>query len=447
MGRVNYSLMDKYLFTATGRYDGSSVLAPGYKWDFFPSFAVAWKLSKENFMQGIGWINELKPRIGYGVTGNSSVNPYTTSGPLSRNPYVFAGTAAIGYLPQLVQNPLLKWEETAQTNIGLDFGFFRNRISGSVEYYIQNTEDLIMNKSLPAVSGYVQKIENIGKTRNKGFELTLSTVNIQKGKFTWITDLNFAKNDEEIIELINGKQDMIANGWFIGKPTQVYYQYANAGVWGSDAKDLAEMAKFNANGHRFYPGTIKVVDQNGDYRLNASDFIVLGTPRPDWTGGITNTFRYENWSLSSFIYFRWGQTHFGAYPNSYGGANPNGRVENDVWSWNKGSGRWPMPNFGNVENITSSMQYNKGSYGIVRNISLSYTFSKGVLSKLTMNDLVVNFQVLNPFIFGPGVTQWGLNPDDDTNWSIASSNTNPLGGTNNNTMLPQSFVFGLRASF
>jgi TonB-dependent starch-binding outer membrane protein SusC len=447
MGRINYDLANKYLFTVTGRYDGASVLAPEHKWDFFPSFAFAWKVQQEKFMQNFAWISELKPRIGYGVVGNSSVNPYTSSGPLSRNPYVFGSAAAIGYLPQLVQNPDLKWEKTAETNIGLDFGFLNNRISGSVEVYKQNTSDLILPRALPAVSGYVQKFQNIGKTENKGVEITLSTLNIQHGKFSWNTDLNWSRNKEAIVELVNGKQDDIANGWFIGQPLQVFYQYAGAGIWGNSDKDLAEMAKFNANGHKFFPGAVKVVDQNGDYKINASDYVVLGSPRPKWTGGITNTFKYANWQLSSFIYFRWGQTYFGGYPNSYGGINPNGRVENNVWSFTDQSGKWPMPNTGNVENITSAMQYEDGSFGVVKNISLSYTMPKKWTSAIYMNDIVLNFQVVNPGIFGPGVVKYGINPDDDTNWSIASSNTGPLGGTNSNAILPQSFVFGIRAGF
>lgn len=448
MGRVNYTLMDKYVLTASGRFDGASVLAPGHKWDFFPSFAVAWKMQDEEFMNGLNWVNELKPRFGYGVVGNSAVAPYTTSGPLSRNPYVFGSTAGIGYLPQLVQNPDLKWEATAESNIGLDFGLFKNRISGSFEVYQQVTSDLILPKTLPAVSGYVQKFENIGKTKNKGVEITLTTVNVRKKDFSWSTDLNWSRNKEEIVELINGKQDLIANGWFIGKPIQVFYNYANAGIWGSDPKDIAEMALFNANGTNFRPGNIKVVDQNGDKRINASDFVVLGTPRPKWTGGITNTFSYKNWTLSSFIYFRWGQMYFGGYPNSYGGTFPNGRVENDVWSWTNTGGRWPMPNSAsNITNLTAAMQYNDGSFGAIRNISLSYDLPKGIIQRVGMKDMVVNFQVINPLMFGPGVVKWGINPDDETNWTIASSNTNPLGGTNNNTILPRSFVFAIRAGF
>ncbi len=447
MGRLNYTAFNKYILTVSGRSDGASVLAPEHKWDFFPSFAVAWKMQEEKFMASLPWVNELKLRFGYGVVGNSSVNPYSTSGPLSRNPYVFGSVAGIGYLSQLVQNPELKWEETAQSNIGIDFGFFKNRISGSIEVYQQNTSDLIFQKTLPAVSGYVQKIQNVGKTRNKGVELTLSAIPIHKKNFNWDLDVTWSKNKEEIVELVNGKQDMVADRLFIGYPGQVYYNYRNAGIWSADPKDLAEMALFNANGTNFRPGTVRVVDINGDHKIDAADMTILGTPRPSWTGGITNTFTYKNWSLNSFIYFRWGQMYFGGYPN-YGGATPNGRVENDIWTFDNPNGRWPMPNFASgLTNTSAAMQYNNGSFGVIRNISVSYNVSKSLLQRFVMKELVFNIQVINPLMFGPGVVKWGINPDDDTNWSIASTNTNPLGGTNNNTILPRSFVFGIRAGF
>ncbi|MGC4231882.1 MAG: SusC/RagA family TonB-linked outer membrane protein [Niabella sp.] len=350
MGRINYTILNKYLLTASGRMDGASVLAPGNKWDFFPSFALAWKMQEESFLRNVDWITELKPRIGYGVTGNSSVSPYSTSGPLSRNPYLFGSVPAIGYLPQLVQNPLLSWEKTAQINVGLDFNILKSRISGSLEYYTQNTSDLIMTRSLPAVSGYVQKVENVGKTKNSGLEFTLSTVNIDKEHFTWSTDLNWSNNKEEIVELINGKEDMVANRLFIGQPIQVFYEYAHDGVWSSSDADLAEMAKFNANGHKFRPGTVRVVDQNGDYKIDGNDYVVLGAPRPKWTGGITNTFRYKSWELSAFVYFRWGQMYFGGYPGA-------SRVETDYWSWENQNGKWPMPNANtaDVQNLFTAM--------------------------------------------------------------------------------------------
>ncbi|HEY4788074.1 MAG TPA: TonB-dependent receptor [Bacteroidales bacterium] len=447
MARVNYSFMSKYLLTASGRWDGASVLAPGHQWDFFPSFALAWKLQEESFLKSVNWLNECKLRLGYGIVGNSSVLPYSTSGPLSKNPYVFGSVPAIGYLPQQVPNPSLAWEKTAQWNIGLDFGVLKNRITGSVEVYQESTSDLIMNKVLPAVSGFVAKIQNVGKTQNRGIEVTLSSINVQTKNFRWSTDINWASNKEKIVELLNGKQDMVAQRYFIGQPIQVYYNYRNAGIWQNTAADLAEMAKFNANGHKFYPGTVKVVDQNGDYKITGDDMVVLGTRNPKWTGGITNTLSYQNLELSFFVYARIGQMYFGGYPNSYGGVWPNGRVENNVWSWDNPGGKWPMPNLGNVENISQAMNYCDGSYVIVRNISLSYNLPSKILGKFQISRLQVFTQVLNPFIFGKEAVKYGINPEDITDWDRVSTNQGPLGGMNNNTILQQSIVFGLRAGF
>ncbi len=355
-------------------------------------------------------------------------------------------------------------EKTAQYNVGLDFGFVNNRVTGSIELYKANTTDLLLNKTLPAVSGFVSKVENIGKTMNQGIEINLNTVNVKTKDFQWSTTINWSANREEIVELLNkdadGKPlDMLANRWFIGQPIQVYYNNQNDGIWQNTDEDKAEMAKFNANGHKFYPGTIKVVDQptvdsdgdgindKGDYKITGDDMGILGTNRPKWTAGITNTLTYKNIDLSFFVYARIGQKYFGGYPNSYGGIWPNGRVENDIWSWDNPNGRWPMPNSGSVENFNTAMLYHDGSYIAVRNISLTYTFPSNLLKPVNMSRLSVFGQVINPFMFGGDIVQMGLNPEDNTNWDVASSNGSPLGGMNNNTILPQSFVFGIRASF
>jgi hypothetical protein len=322
-----------------------------------------------------------------------------------------------------------------------------------------------MDKSLPAVSGYVSKRQNIGKTRNQGIEITLTADIIRSKTFNWTTEVSFYANKEEILELLNkdpvtGKPlDMVANRWFIGHPLQVYYNYKSAGIWQNTPEDLGEMAKFNANGHKFYPGTIKVVDQKtvdtnsdgifdaGDYRITGSDYVILGTNRPKWTGGLTNRFSYKNLEMSCFVFARVGQMYFGGYPNSYGGVYPNGRVENNVWSWDNPKGRWPMPNLGSVENLSPAMNYNDGSFVAVRNISLAYTFPQRILNRIFVKRLTVSGQVLNPFIFGGDVVKMGINPEDNTNWDIASSNLGPLGGMNNNTILVQSFVIGIKAGF
>ncbi|MBD8489106.1 TonB-dependent receptor [Echinicola sp. CAU 1574] len=447
MARVNYTLMDKYLLTASGRYDGASVLAPGQKWDFFPSFSVAWKIQEEEFMSNVNWMDELKVRLGYGVTGNSSVSPYTTSGPLSRNPYVFESNAAIGFLPQLVRNPDLGWEKTAQLNAGLDFMTFKGRIKGTFEFYKMNTTGLIFQRSIPAVTGYVQKFENIGSTQNRGFELTLSTINMDKGNFFWQTDINFGINREEITELVNGEEDMISNNLFIGHPIHTFYDYENDGIWQNTEADLEEMRQFNENGHRFYPGTVKVVDQNGDYTINADDRVVVGSRQPKWTGGLTNTFGYGDWTLSFMAYARIGQTYMGGYPH-YGGIYPNGRYETDFWDWDNPGGKWPLPIMGaNVENISSSMQFNDGSFVAIRHITLGYQFPTNIVEKLFLSNLSINAQIINPFLFGGEVVGWGINPDDDNSWERRNGSGDVLGGMNSNTILPQSLVFTLKAGF
>ncbi|MFD2033426.1 SusC/RagA family TonB-linked outer membrane protein [Belliella marina] len=447
MLRVNYSFNDKYLLTASGRYDGSSVLAPGNKWDFFPSFSAAWKMQEEGFLRDVSWIYELKPRFGFGVTGNSAVNPYTTTGPLSQNPYVFGSDPAIGFLPQLVQNPDLGWEKTAQWNAGLDFGLFDGRLSGALEVYDMTTTGLIFGRSVPAVTGYVQKFENIGSTRNRGIELTLSTINMERDGFTWQTDFNFGANREQILELVNGAEDMIANNLFIGHPIHSFFDYKHDGIWQNTDEDLEQMALFNANGHNFYPGTVKIVDQNGDYRIDGDDRVVVGSRQPRWTGGITNTFNYRNWTLSFMAYGRFGQTYFGGAP-TMGGTWPSGRYETDRWSFDNPGGRWPMPTIGsNAENIINPMQFNDGSFVTVRHISLAYDVPHQAIERLGMSNLQLNVQMVNPFIFGGDVVRWGINPDDDTAWENRNASGDPLGGMNNNTILQQSFVFTLRAGF
>ena len=198
MARLNYNLMDRYLLTVTGRWDGASMLAAGNKWDFFPSAALAWKMNEENFMKNIGWLNSLKLRVGYGVTGNASINSYQTAGSMvsqwANKPFGQGGitTNTTGAKASVLPNRNLGWEKTASTNFGVDFGFLNNRITGSVEYYIANTSDLLLNRSIPLMTGYTQILTNVGKTQNKGLEITLSTTNIQTEDFTWKTDFTFS---------------------------------------------------------------------------------------------------------------------------------------------------------------------------------------------------------------------------------------------------------------
>lgn len=448
MGRVNYTLMDKYLFTATARYDGSSVLAPGHQWDVFPSFAFAWKAHEESFLQPLSFISQLKPRIGYGVNGNATVPAYVTAGPLKQYDYIFGTVAATGYIPGAMPNPYLGWEKTKQVNLGLDFGFLRNRITGNIDVYKSNIYDLLMKRDLPAITGFTETTANIGKMKNRGIEFALSTVNVSTNDFSWKTDINFSANREEIVELVNGKEDMEGNGWYIGQPASIYRNYEIAGIWQDTPEDSVEMSLWT--GQNFMAGQYKPVDRNGNHMLEDSDKVIIGTPNPKWVGGITNTFTYKGLSLSFFMYARIGQTYFG---NLQPGGTGSGsylrymKAEdiNNFWSPENPNAEYPQPNsrYSNA-NVLRGTYYNDGSFIIVRNINLTYDFPKTMLDKVNISNLQVYVQVLNPFIFGRDVVKAGINPDDNTNWGNTNSVGDPVGGTNNNTIMIRSLGFGAR---
>ncbi|MHB9056910.1 MAG: SusC/RagA family TonB-linked outer membrane protein [Paludibacteraceae bacterium] len=453
MGRINYNLLDRYLVTASLRYDGASVLAKGHKYDFFPSFAVAWKIQEESFIKSVKWIDEMKLRFGYGVTGNASVSPYTTSGPLVRYNYVFGTTPAIGMLPYSMPNPNLGWEKTAQYNLGLDFGFLNRRIFGTIETYISDTYDIIMSRNIPPITGYPNINDNIGRMRNKGFEFTLTTRNIISKNFSWTTDFNLATNKEEIVELVNGKVDMKGNGWFIGYPLQVFRTYKVDGLWQNTPEDLAEIAKWKANNYNFQPGQYRVVEQGTpDYKLTDNDKVIVGSNRPKVILGLTNSLAYKNWELSFFLYARLGQSYFSSLipGGSKGGTFVgNGRKADlsEFWSPDNTEAKYPQLTSATTnDDVTRATYINDGSFVAVRNISLAYNFSDQLIKKIYLKNLQLFGQVLNPFMFGGEVVKAGINPDDATGWTSTNSIGDPVGGTNNNTIMMTDFVVGIRAS-
>ncbi|HPR33855.1 MAG TPA: SusC/RagA family TonB-linked outer membrane protein, partial [Prolixibacteraceae bacterium] len=291
MGRINYSLMDKYLLTATLRYDGTSKFYDDpdklleNNWDYFPSVALAWKISEEPFMQNATAVDQLKLRLGYGTTGQSGTGPYETDGTIKESFYVFGEEPAKGYSPDRIATRNVGWEKTTSLNAGLDFGFFGNRITGSLEIYNNDTHDLLLDKAIPSVTGYSTVRANIGKVNNKGVELTLSTINIDSpGGFKWETDLVLSHNQEKLVELYGNGLDDLVNQWFLGYPVNSFYTYQNDGIW--QIKDSLEMAQLNeTSGKTFKVGQIKVVDINNDGLIDENDRSVVGHNVPDFTGG------------------------------------------------------------------------------------------------------------------------------------------------------------------
>lgn len=396
MGRLNYSYKDKYLLTVSAREDGSSVLAEGHKFSWFPSAALAWRIDNEKFMN-VRWINNLKLRLGAGVTGNSAVDPYATQGGITSLFYPFYTSSVAGSIPGTTfANKALGWEKTTQYNLGVDYAFFNHRISGSIDVYTSTTSDLLLQKTLPSVTGYLNTLANIGKTSNKGVDISITTMNISKKDLKWSTTINASWQKDNIVELANGNQDDIVNNWFIGYPNGVIYGYKALGLW--HAGDSSVYNKFNANGNAFSPGSIKVEDVNGDNKIDPNnDRQIIGWTRPRWIVGMTNTLDFKGFELSVFLY---GRLH---YMYSAGGETETARYvtrQLDYYNENNTNAKYQKPifNAGGAagDPFYASLGYLKASFIKVRNISLGYNFNSKTLTTKGITNLKVYFQVANP---------------------------------------------------
>lgn len=417
MGRINYGFNNKYLLTVSARWDGASQLADGHKWDFFPSAALAWRIDQENFIKNTNWINLLKLRLGYGSTGNSAISAYQTKGGVQTLYYTWGSTVQAGYVssdaslatPAPMANLGLGWEHTSQWNLGLDFGVLKGRITGAIDIYASKTTDLLLLMNIPSVTGYTTTYANVGATNNKGIDVTLNTINIKTRDFTWTSGLNFSASKDKIVSLNNGIQKDYTNLWFVGQRNGIYYDYVKTGIWQNTATDIAEMAKFAANGNTFKAGDIKIADLNGDYKIDANnDRAIRGHSNPDWVCGFNNTFNYKNWELSVSMYARWGFTI------ATGAESLQGRFAQRVlnyWTPDNPTNDYPSPNYNSAAGDTykSSMNYQDASFIKIRNISLGYTFTDKVIGKLRMSNCKVYAQITNPGLLYSKVS-W-IDPD------------------------------------
>lgn len=391
MGRFNYSFKDKYLLTATGRWDGSSRLAEGNQWGVFPSGSFAWRISKEDFMKNVSAVNDLKFRVSYGVTGNDRVSPYSTQATLGQTYYDFGGELAPGYAPSQLPNKNLTWETTQEVNLGLDFSLLQNRIYGSVDVYDRKIDNILLSRQLPAPSGWSSITDNVGKLRNKGIEIGLSTINIRSEKFTWRTDFVFDANKNAILELSTGKQDDVGSRLFIGQPVQVNYDYVFDGIWQTGDKDLA--ATYNQK-----PGQIRVKDINNDGVINADDRQIIGKRVPDWTGSIATYFKYGNFDLYAMAYTRQGEQFTSSFDATLMNYNQNyNQVKIDYWTPEKPSQTHFQP--GNPGPYSGIINYRDVSFIRINNITLGYTFSRAILERVKINSLRIYATATNPFLF------------------------------------------------
>jgi TonB-dependent starch-binding outer membrane protein SusC len=395
LGRINYDFDNKYLLTVSGRYDGASQLSEGNKWAFFPSAALGWRLNNEKFLENQKWIDILKIRVGVGVTGNSAIDPYSTKGGLTGIFYPFGATLTPGVLnAATLANQDLTWEKTTQFNYGVDFSLFRKIISGSLDYYTSSTTDLLMLKTIPSVTGFVNTYANVGETASKGIDLTLNTLNFNKGGFEWSSTFNGSWQDNNIVTLANGKIDDINNNWFIGQSQGIIYGYKQNGIW--QANEQEEMAKFNANGQKFSAGLTKPIDQNGDYNIDANnDRVIIGSTIPKFLVGLTNEFSYKGISLSIFLYGRL-KYLFNTGGEALTGRN-NVRVVNYYTENNTVSDyQKPIYTAGTGDPYSLALGYSDGSFLKIRNISLGYNLPDRISKKVGLSHSRIYFQALNP---------------------------------------------------
>jgi TonB-linked SusC/RagA family outer membrane protein len=395
-GRINYSYKGKYLLSVTERADGASRLSPGNKWDYFPSVAVGWNLSDEKFMENVRWIDNLKIRGSWGITGNYGIAEYgTQSGIFPAQNIGFGDIQATMYqFNARIGNPDLKWEKSYSTNLGFDMSFLSNRFNATVELYRTVTKDIILERSLPRSTGVSTVYQNVGETVNKGIELALTSQNIRNRDFRWTTIATFTRNNEEITKLVDSLKVILGpspenSSLLLGHPIQSFYSYRKLGIWQLDKSDLAARYRFGTT--PFKPGDIWVEDFNGDSLIDTKDRQFLGSAVPKFVLGLQNNFSYKGLDLGIYMFFRYGQMINAEFLGRY---NPSGEGSGpasfDYWTPENPTNDFPRPRKGaQLINYAAyqSLNYIDGSYFKLKTVTLGYTFPKKMASKVFASNI------------------------------------------------------------
>ncbi len=471
MGRVMYSYDNKYMLSVALRSDASSRLAKGHQWHTYPAVSAGWNIAREDFMRDLTWIDNLKLRVGYGETSNQSINPYSTLGGLAVRNYNFGDTYKAGYYVNALPNPELGWEYSKTWNFGLDFSLFNGRLSGSLEYYSQKTNDILLDVSLPSTSGVSSYTGNIGNTENKGFELTLNGVIIDnKNGWNWEAGINLYQNRNKLTKLTgavdeNGKPvPDEANRWFPGHPIDVIYDYKYIGLWQAGEEDLMNVLEPGGNIGMIKVAHDKALDENGKptRQIGAEDREIMSM-EPDLIGGFNTTVAYKNLDLTVIGAFQIGGKLISAIHSANGYLNMltgrRGQLDVDYWTENNTGAKYPKPGgiqSGDNPKYGSTLGYFDAGYLKVRAITLGYNFTDlKAIKDLGISRLRLYATVQNPFVlFSPFNNESGLDPETN---SFANQNTAvgidgytgkhkmPIVGYN--TPATRNFLFGINVTF
>ena len=416
-GRLNYSYADKYIFTASLRSDGASRLAKGHKWETFPSFAAAWRITEEPWMiSTISWLNNLKLRASWGISGNVySVDPYDSEASLSDKSYSYymGGEDVSGKVPKSSENPRLTWQKTSSFDIGLDFGFFNGRLNGSIDFYWGRTNDILAVSKAPASSVYTDMISNVGSAKNNGFEATINADIISKRDFNWNLALTYAHYGNKITKLTKGatyQQDSDTKYFVLGKQINTYYDYKADNTWAvGEYETYLEAYKQRHNGESPNyganygdPGTPKIVDVNDDGYINADDRVTYNMD-PSAVYGITNTFSYKGITLSVVMSASTGAYCMYKLGNALTFEDANW-ADVDYWTVDNQHAKFPSPGLTTKQQTwfttyRTALLYEKAEWFKIKDITLSYDLPSKWLSGIHMEKINVYGSLKNFFTF------------------------------------------------
>ena len=415
LGRVNYTYKDKYLLTLTARSDWSSRFAEGNQRATFPSAAAAWKISKEDFMQDVDWLSDLKLRASWGKTGNQAVSPYQTWSSVGSTLVVLGDALGVGFIPGSPANTDLKWETTDQYDIGLDFGLLNNRVQLAFDYYYKKTSDLLAQVNLPSSVGFISTTQNIGEMENKGFEFSVDATVVNNDNLSWDTSFQFSKNKNKVLKLARGADvfppqvnNLISSFHILreGLPLSTFYGFVNDGYDENGQNQYVDFAGRDANGNL-------VMEPDG--QITDDDRTIIGNPHPDFTFGFGNTFKYKNFTLNVFLEgaqgfdIVWG-TKFQLKNSFFRGANQLSEVSNRWTPSNTTNATSPIASTDNI--FRGSTEFvEDGSYIKIRTINLAYDIPVDKIDWLNNAQVYINAQNFFTFTdysgYDPEVKSYG----------------------------------------
>lgn len=462
MGRAMYTYDNRYMLMATVRADASSRLAKGHQWHTYPAVSAGWNIGQESFMDDLEWLDILKVRVGYGQTSNQAVAPYSTWGKLSTRPYNFGPTGyATGYYVSALPNYDLGWKYSSTWNFGLDFTLLGGRLSGTFEYYIQKTSNLLQSVNLPSTSGVSSYVGNVGKTENKGVEFTLNgTILDNHNGWTWDASINISANRNKLTELASGAERDEANNWFVGHPIDAIYDYEKIGLW-QEGDPYLDILEPGGN-----VGMIKV-KYTGEYNEDGTPVRQIGpddrqiiSMEPKFTGGFSTRVAYKGFDLNVITAFKCGGKLISTLHHSNGYLNMltgrRGQVDVDYWTEENTNAKYPKPGgiqSGDNPKYGSTLGYFDASYWKVRNISLGYKFDEQKwLKNFGIQSLRAYVSIQNPFVIcSPFHKETGLDPETNSygneNVAVTSGIQKRFLTVGTNAPSTRNYLFGINLTF